>query len=305
MTVSDVILFSVIFVSSAIAIFFPDPCAGFQPYIVYYMMLLLFLSFLKIDFRVLVETSSLSLAKLGLLVAVKLVILPVALYLITAALLPEFALPVLLISAISTGVVAPFIGALVHADIARVLRMVIVTSVLVPFTLPPLVKILAGAEITVPLAMMMRMLALVIFIPMGAVLILRRVSPTAALKIAERNYPISLALFAMVNFGVFSKYSDFFFQNPRTLLACLGIAYLLAAIYCATGFMISAGGDSSERVAAAVSLGIMNNVLVIAFAAQFFGPLSPTLAAMYMFPFFTMIVPVRILGRKMMEQVGS
>ncbi len=37
----------------------------------------------------------------------------------------------------------------------------------------------------------------------------------------------------------------------------------------------------------------MNNVLVIVFSSRFFGPLSPTLAAMYMFPFYTLIVPAK------------
>jgi BASS family bile acid:Na+ symporter len=44
-------------------------------------------------------------------------------------------------------------------------------------------------------------------------------------------------------------------------------------------------------------MAIMNNVLVIVFSAQFFGALSPTLAAMYMLPFFTMIVPVKLLAQ--------
>jgi BASS family bile acid:Na+ symporter len=43
----------------------------------------------------------------------------------------------------------------------------------------------------------------------------------------------------------------------------------------------------------------MNNVLIVAFSSQFFGPLSPALAALYMLPFFTMIVPARIVGHLM------
>jgi bile acid:Na+ symporter, BASS family len=37
----------------------------------------------------------------------------------------------------------------------------------------------------------------------------------------------------------------------------------------------------------------MNNVLVIVFSAQFFTPIEPTVAAMYMIPFFALIVPLR------------
>jgi hypothetical protein len=35
----------------------------------------------------------------------------------------------------------------------------------------------------------------------------------------------------------------------------------------------------------------MNNVLVIVFSSEFFTPLEPTVAAMYMIPFFGLILP--------------
>jgi len=41
----------------------------------------------------------------------------------------------------------------------------------------------------------------------------------------------------------------------------------------------------------------MNNVLVIVFASEFFGPLEPTVAAMYMIPFFGLILPIRGYSR--------
>jgi BASS family bile acid:Na+ symporter len=38
----------------------------------------------------------------------------------------------------------------------------------------------------------------------------------------------------------------------------------------------------------------INNVLVLVFAARFFGPLESTVAAMYLIPFYGLIVPMRI-----------
>jgi len=56
------------------------------------------------------------------------------------------------------------------------------------------------------------------------------------------------------------------------------------------------GRKKEDRLAGAISFAYINNVLIIVFSSQFFGPLSPTLAAMYMLPFFTMILPARIMG---------
>ena len=37
----------------------------------------------------------------------------------------------------------------------------------------------------------------------------------------------------------------------------------------------------------------MNYILVIVFSAQFFSPIEPTVAALYTFPFYALVIPVR------------
>ncbi|MBI5249250.1 MAG: bile acid:sodium symporter [Desulfomonile tiedjei] len=302
MRLNDLILFAVVFGSMGAAVMFPVAGEAFQPFLLYFMMLLLFLSFLRIDFRAFLDTSPSSLFRLAVMTAVKLLILPAALYYLSLAIIPEYAIPVLLLSGISTGVVAPFIATLVAADVAGVLRMVVATSLVVPFSLPSLVKVLAGAEIRIPLTTMVELLAVVVFVPITAVVILRRCLPSALQVLAERQFPVSLVLFAMINLGVFSKYSSFFFNHPGSILLSIALAYVLSAIYFITGVLMTPGLNLNERVAAGVSLALMNNVLVIVFSSRFFGPLSPTLAAMYMFPFFTMIVPVKLIASRMQQK---
>ncbi len=290
----DLILFTVVFASMAAAVVWPELGVPFQDYLLYLMMVLLFLSFLRIDFRALVEISKSSTSRLVLLVLVKLAVLPGLLYAVCALFLPDYAIPVLLLTGMSSGVVGPFIATLMAANVALVLRMVIVTSVLVPFTLPVMVEVLAGTRIEIPLALMIRLLCLVIFVPMVAVVVLRRISPSAPDALGRWQFPISMVLFAVINLGVFSKYSHFFFENPAQVVMCVAIAFVLSVIYYAGGVALLPKGKISDRLAAGISFAIMNNVLVIVFASSFFGPLAPTLAAMYMFPYYIMIVPVRI-----------
>jgi bile acid:Na+ symporter, BASS family len=291
----DVILFAVIFGSAGTAILFPGLGSPFQPYLLYFMMILLFLSFLKIDFHALLDTSWRSVLHLGILTTVKLIILPAVLYWCAFWVDPEYAVPVLLLSGISTGVVAPFIANILAADVASVVRMVVVTSFLVPVSLPYLVKLLAGADISVPVDLMIRMLSLVIFVPMGAVVVMKRFAPGVLTRINASQFPISLVLFGLINLGVFSKYSHFLFDHPAQIGVALVVGYVLSALYYLTGFLVSPSRKPAERLAAGVSLALMNNVLVIVFSSRFFGPLSPTLAAMYMFPFFTMIAPLKLI----------
>lgn len=49
-------------------------------------------------------------------------------------------------------------------------------------------------------------------------------------------------------------------------------------------------------VAGGVGLIFVNNVLIVVFAARFFGPECPLLAAVYMLPLFMSLLPLRALA---------
>jgi BASS family bile acid:Na+ symporter len=294
---NDLILLLVLFSSMMAGILAPDFGELFQPFPLYLMMLLLFVSLLPIRMEDIWEAVRSGWRGIFLLASVKIVLLPVAVFYLFRWLFPDYALGALLLTGISTGVVAPFISGLVGANSARVLVLVVVTSPLVPFTLPLLVKLLSEQAMTLSLAAMIRMLALVVFVPVAAVELLRRTLPGFLRKIDRRRFPVSLAVFAMINLAVFSRYSQFFHQRPATIAVATGLAVILGGVYVAVGLLVSWREPLEDRLAAAVSLGNMNNVLVIVFAARFFSPIEPTLAAMYMIPFFGLILPLRVFRR--------
>ncbi len=294
---NDLILILVLFSSMLAGILVPGFGALFQPFPLYLMMLLLFISLLPIRPEAIWGAIRSGWRGIALLATVKIVVLPAAVFYLFRWLFPEYALGALLLTGISTGVVAPFISNLVGGNSARVLVLVVVTSPLVPFTLPVLVKVLSEQAMALSLGAMIQMLALVVFVPVLAVEVLRQRAPGLLERIDRRRFPISLATFAMINLAVFSRYSEFFQQKPGTIAVATGLAVILGAVYLAAGFLLTWREPLDDRLAAAVSFGNMNNVLVIVFAARFFSPLEPTLAAMYMIPFFGLIVPLRIYRR--------
>ncbi len=298
MSKNDLFLFGVIFGSFLVAITEPQLGIPFQPYLAHFTMVMLFLSFLRIDFAAFFSVTRPALIRLVCMAGVKLLLLPTGLYLLALALAPSFAVPILLLSAVSTGVVAPFVALLVEAEMTPVLRMVMLTSLAVPFSLPFLTKLLVGAQLVLPLGAMISLLAQVIFTPIIAVWLVKRFYPVAIEPILRRQFPIALTMFFLINLGVFSKYSHFFFQEPYDVLLCIILAYILASVYYVVGYFCFTANPTQDRLADAVSLGAINNILVVVFSSQFFGPLSPTLAAMYVFPFFTITLPVNFLRRR-------
>jgi len=293
---NDLILLLVIFCSMGAGIGLPELGKFFIPYPLYLQMFLLFLSFLKIDFVEVLKNIRRTSSIILFLCILKLFIIPVGLFFITHAIWPEYALPVLLLSGISTGVVAPFISGLLNATALLVLVMVVISTLLVPFSLPALVDLLLGETIEISFLPMVKILTMVVFLPVAAVILLRPLVPSLLKRLERVQFPVSLVIFACINLGVFAKYSSFFMESLGKLAEIILVAFTLSAIYHILGFLATWGRKKEDRLAGAISFAYINNVLIIVFSSQFFGPLSPTLAAMYMLPFFMMIVPARIVG---------
>ena len=291
----------VTFGTIGVAIVFPERCKVFEPYPLHLMMIFLFFSFLKIEFVKIFQDVRRTASVLFVLCLVKLIVLPAGLYFLASAIWPKYAVPVLLLSGVSTGVVAPFMGGLLGASALLVLMMVVVTSLLIPLTLPVLVKILAGKTAEISFWAMIEFLAMVIFIPATVKLLLRKVAPSFTKKLEKVQFLISMAIFGLVNLGVFPKYSSFFRERPGEIAGAILVAFILSAIYYVTGFWVTWGLPREDRMAGAASFAYMNSVLIIVFSAQFFDPLSPMLAVVYMFPFFVMIVPARIFGNRVIR----
>lgn len=98
--------------------------------------------------------------------------------------------------------------------------------------------------------------------------------------------------------GIFSRYSDYFLQNPTILIETAFLSFLVGAVYLITGVVCLPRNSVDNQLAGSVTMTNINNVLIIVFASKFFGPLEPTLAAMYMAPFFLAIIPMRIYRQR-------
>jgi BASS family bile acid:Na+ symporter len=289
----DWIMLGLMLGSMAVSFIWPRAGAPFKPYPTYFMMGLLFMSFLSISTRSIARAARESGPRLLGWLLLKLVAVPVALFFLLRALYPEFALAALLLGGISTGVVAPFFSTLLGGNTSLVVLMVTTSSILVPFTLPALVSILAGRTIDISLIDMARILAQVIFVPLVAAEVVRSVFPTVTEKIVAIRYPLSLVLCVLIILGVFSRYADYLHSNPAILVDALLASFALAVLLFAAGVLVSLGKPAAERLAVVISMGLMNNILVVVFSSRFFGPIEPLVAMIYCIPFFCSIIFLR------------
>jgi BASS family bile acid:Na+ symporter len=292
----DIILLAVVFSSMAAGICCPHLFAFLQPYPLLCLMILFFMSFLSIRLEAVWEALRQASLSILSLVVLKMVILPVILYGLFLYAMPEYAVAALLLTAVSTGVVAPFMSNLVGGNSARVLVVTVITSILVPFSLPAVVGLVLAKSVSFSFWDMLRVLALAIFVPIAAVQILRRFAPHLLDAANRRSYPVNLVMFACITLGVFSKYSEIFYSDPGLIAEAALVGIVLSAVYCAAGILFFRGRPVEDRLAGAVMLAHMNNILMVVFCSQFFGPRETMTAAMYLLPFFGLVLPLGHYG---------
>ncbi|HTZ38583.1 MAG TPA: bile acid:sodium symporter [Syntrophales bacterium] len=289
----DIVLLAVVFSSMAAGICCPAVFAFLQPYPLLCLMILFFMSFLSIRLEAVREALHRASLPILSIVVLKMFLLPVALYFVFLYVLPDYAVAALLLTGVSTGVVAPFMSNLVGGNSARVLVVTIITSILVPFSLPAVVGIVLAKSVHLSFWDMLQVLALAIFVPIAAVQVLRRWAPRWLDAANRRSYPVNLVMFALINLGVFSKFAGIFYTDPTLIVEAAIVDIVLSVVYCVVGILFFLGRPIEDRVGGAVMLAHMNNILLVVFCSHFFGPRETMVAAMYLLPFFGLVLPLR------------
>src|SRR5437867_2853330 len=208
------------------------PSAGLivEPYLLMWLGALLFLNLIRLNRSDLVSTFTKP-KQLVVLSTIKLVVLPLAMYGLAYIVYQPFALPVLLLSGISTGLGAPFVVNLIGGRLPLIVGMIIATSLAVPFVLPSIVFALVGSQFDIPMLNMVFLLSAALFTPLAAGWFTRKHVPAVGKFADEKSFPLSLVFIVLINFGMFAKFSGYFYEEQVFLLQTIATAFICYAAY--------------------------------------------------------------------------
>ena len=277
--------------SMAAGVMLPSAGLVVEPYLLMWLGALLFLNLIRLNTSDLVSTFTKP-KQLVVLSTIKLVVLPLAMYGLAYVVYQPFAVPVLLLSGISTGFGAPFVVNLIGGRLPLVVGMIIVTSLAVPFVLPTLVYTLLGSYFEIPVLQMVFLLSTALFTPLAAGWFTKKYLPAVSRFTDEKSFPLSLIFIILINFGMFAKFSGFFYSEQWFLFGTVATAFLCYAAYCLVGYA-SAFGRRHEGTTGLITMSYINNVLVAVFAYQFFGSAVAALAALYNLPYYVCIIVIK------------
>jgi len=237
----------------------------------------------------------------------KLIIIPVSAYFVTNEISPKYALPVLLLSGISTGLGAPFVTNYVGGRLSIIVGMVIVTSLLVPFLLPTLVYVFFNTEFSIPVFDMISLLVISLIVPLVGSGIIKRYLPKLAIIVNKSSLPLSIFLMDLINFAIFSKFSSYFFLELSFVITTTIVAFVLFTVFAITGYFVlylmnkGSSTATKDKISGLIALSYVNNILVTVFEQQFFGSQVAALAAFYNMPYYIGIILLKILHSKLIR----
>lgn len=236
------------------------------------LQIVFFLSCLRLDLR-----SAKDYAKdwkfLTMATALMLVVFPLAVWGIGRLWPNDLMFAIFLLAAMPIGMTAALLVELAGGKPAITMMLTVTTSLLAPFTIPLLTKLLYGANISVSAFDLFTDLALVIFIPFAASLLIRFAAPKIAAAAAPKTKPVSIVLLALLIASIIAK------QVGPTMELTENVGYLFTIIAALYAFFFATNllgywsfwWETHEvKQTASVSLACMNFTLAIYLAGQFF-----------------------------------
>ncbi len=262
----------VLLIAGLVGYFFPIVFLPFKNFAAELLMFALFLGFLKIDFSEITHLKA-NWEKMIFWVIISLFLFPLFFYFISIPFDENLRMGLFLLAAISSAVMGPLIASILNLKIMWATVFVVLTSFLIPFSLPFLVKLGFGMVVEISPFSILLFLCKMVFIPAGLAFLFRRCGKTITEEL--KNNSGFLGTIGMVVFlgTVIADNQKQLSENLLSLFslwALIAISLLFLARFC-IGYFLPAK-DIKEKLTNSLIFGNMNNGLAIILAAQFFAP---------------------------------
>jgi BASS family bile acid:Na+ symporter len=275
----------------------PEVFLPISPYAIVIVAIGQFISFLPVRLRALFHLNRPQAGEVIMWSGIKVIVMPLFLWALTAALAPEQAPGMIMAGGAATAVMAPMLAGFLGGEVVRVMQVVLLTSITIPFTLPFLLKLCLGAEAAFSLFNMFLMLALAVVSPSLLVLFMRRFTPRA-LRAVSRPAPY------IGRFLVFFTASSLIAPYAGAVLQDVGHSLFLFAL--AAGAVLAASGLAFSlclllrlpAITGVLVLGLGNFGLSAATASHFLGQDATILAMGFMLPGFLPVPFLRLWADK-------
>ena len=269
---------------------FPTFFTPFEGIVLYLVMAIIFLMFLKVNMIEILTHIKKPLLLLYIS-AVNLLITPLIVYLLFKFVSPDHLVGFVLLAALPSGVSAAAFTDVMKGKTSLTLTIILVTNLLSIFTIPLIFGFFFKHNIDIDSMSMFIDLFKVFFIPFVIAKFVKRVVfKELTLKFQDYYNTAIILLLSIIITISFSFQSQIILQNFTHFLKILGLLYCLFIILQLLGYFSVSWLKRGDKLAVSNASMIMNNILGIVLSLAFFGPEVVTVVVLSLIPWNTMII---------------
>jgi len=273
-----------------LGLFFPTYFKDFEGYIVYIIMCIMGLLFLKFDI-IDVETNIKKPFTVIYISFIKLILLPILVYFIFKNADPTLQMSLFLLAALPTGVTSALFTDIMNGRTSLNLTIVIITNLLSVFSIPFLFYVFYNQGLELDYLLMFTSLLKIIIIPLLVAKLIKRVFiPNIVQNLQSYlNFKIIILLSGMITISI-SVCSQILKDSFSQLFWPIVILFLCLLGFQMIGYFSIFWKPKGEKLASSNSCMIMNNILGIVLAIAFFDQGVINILVLSLIPWNMMII---------------
>jgi bile acid:Na+ symporter, BASS family len=269
---------------------FPSVFIPFEGMVLYLVMSIIFLLFLKIDILDVIT----HIKKPLLLIYIcffNLLVTPLIVYLLFKSFGADIHIGFVLLAALPSGVSSAAFTDVMKGKTSLTMTIIILSNLISIFSIPLIFGVFFKHEIQIDSISMFIDLFKVFFIPFVVAKVVKRIIFKDLVEKLQGHYNamIIFLLCFMITISI-SFQSEIILQNYQFLIKTLGLLYVLFFILQLLGYFSVAWLKKGDKLAVSNASMIMNNILGIVLALAFFGPEVVTIVILSLIPWNTMII---------------
>ena len=260
------------------------------------LMIMMFFVFLKTDAIQVIKNMK-DIKVMIYIACIYMLIIPLMFFFSINLFNPKLAVAILLLTSMPAGVASPTLTDIVKGNIAFSLNIVIVTSLIAPFTVPLLFAVVKITDLAINPFDMFKDLVFIIFIPMVLSQLIKRYFPLRVKKSEHLFTSFNIILLFFLVYAIIGSHRDVIILDAKRLVWYVVFLYIIFALLHIFGYLLGFKQNKETRTAMAISAAYMNNGMAIVLAAIHFDPFILILMILSEIPWNTMLAPFKYVLR--------
>ena len=260
------------------------------------LMLMLLLVFLKTDLiHILTHIKDYKL--MAYLVGMLMIVIPLLLFIITNLFNRELAIGILLFTAMPAAVSSPTFTDIVKGNSALSSSLAILTSIVAPFTIPFLFRLINYEGVTLDTQAMFTDLAILVFIPLVLSEVIKKLIPVMVIRGKNKFTSFNILIIFVLVYIAMGSQRELILSDPLNLIWKVGYFYIAFIILQILGHLTGIRHNKENQVAIAIGTAYRNNGMAIVLAAIYFEPAILILMVLSELPWNTLLAPYKKILR--------